>query len=280
MDKKIAAFGVGAGTLALTVAAMGGIGLANAQDDNQSTPSERQQRGPLGPKGEPVTGETAEQARTAATEAVPGGEAYRVFARPDGGYAVGMTKSDGQRVVVLLTDSFELEDVKDRRDCKGPKGEPITGEAAQRAKAAAKEELPKSTPKRVYEKPDDGYAVLVKKQSGKKRVVLLDSDFSVEKVVNPKRGPGKPLSGDNKEKAEDAALEKVDGTVMRSVKKGKNIYVMVRTNDGGVLVTLDEKFKVVDTKNMPERERGFKGGPGKFGPPDAPAESTEQTTNA
>ena len=366
MNNKIAALGVGAGAIALTAAAMGGIGLANAQDGSQSAQSERQHRGPHGPKGEPVTGETAEQAKTAATDAVPGGTAHHVFARPDGGYAVGMTNADGQRVVVLLTDNFEpeeakelgdrrghgpkgepvtgeaaeqataaaeaevsggtahhvfarpdggyavgmtnddgnrvvvlldenyaVEEVKDLPDRRGPKGEPVTGEAAEQAKAAAQEALPNGEPKQVFSKTDGGYAVFVKMQSGKKRVVLLDSEFAVQKIMKAKRGPGKPLTGNTERKAESAATAAVDGTAMRAVQKGNRYYVIVRTDDGGVLVKLNKQFKVLDTEELPERGEGRHhrgpGGPGGFGGPGGPGgpggspdseDSAEQTTTA
>jgi len=222
MNKKIAAVGIGAGALALSAAAMGGIGLANAQDSSQNAQSERQHRGPHGPKGEPVTGEAAEQAKAAAQEALPNGE-----------------------------------------------------------------------PKQVFSKPDGGYAVFVKMQSGKKRVVLLDSDFAVQKIVKAKRGPGKPLTGNTERKAEAAATAEVDGTAMRAVQKGNRYYVIVRTDDGGVLVKLNKQFKVLDTEELPERGEGRHhggpggpGGPGGFGGPGGPggspdaANSPAQTTTA
>jgi len=80
---------------------------------------------------------------------------------------------------------------------------------------------------------------------------------------------------------------------MRAVQKGNRYYVIVRTDDGGVLVKLNKKFKVLDTKELPERGEGRRhggpGGPGGFGGPGGPGgpggspgsdDSAEQTATA
>ena len=339
MNSKLKMAGVGAGVLALSAAAMGGIGLANAQDGDKNGSRDGQHRGPHGPKGEPVTGETGDRARTAAEEAVPGGTAYRVYERPDGGYAVGMSNADGGRVVVLLNSNFEPEEVKELPDRKGPgpKGElvtgetaeqaksaaeqavqggtayrvferpeggyavgmsdadgkgvvvlmdesfnvqetkdmpsrkgprpvPVTGEAADKATAAAKDRLPKGSVKAVFEGRDDGYAVIVQMPNDKIRKVLLDSDYKVDKVVSGKHRHGKPLKGETKQKAEAAAVSEVPGEAVRSAKRDGNYFVIVRTDNGAVGVKLNKDFEVQGTKELPPREPGMRGqgpqGPG------------------
>ncbi|MAT60298.1 MAG: hypothetical protein CMH41_01360 [Micrococcales bacterium] len=346
MNSTIKMAGVGAGVLALSAAALGGIGLANAQDSGSGAQSEGKHRGPHGPKGEAVTGDIADQAKAAAEEAVPGGTAYRVFERRDGGYAVGMSKADSGRVVVLLNDNFEPEEVKDLPDRggkgdkgelvtgesadqataaaeakvqggtayrvferpdggyavgmtnadgkpvvvllddsfnyedtkelperrKGPRGVPVTGEAADSASAAALDYLEKGTVKAVFEGHNDGYAVVVQMPNDKIRKVLLDSEFSVEKVVSGKHRRGTPLKGTTKQKAEKAALAEVPGEAVRSAKRDGKFFVIVRTDDGAVGVKMNKNFKVKDTKELPPRERGMRG-PGPQGPGDSSAET-------
>lgn len=191
MNKRIAAIGAGVGAAALAAASLGGISLANAQNDNSRGPGDGHHRGP---HGEPVTGEAAEQATAAAQAEVPDATVQHVFARPDGGYAVGMLTTGNKRVVVLLDDSFTVEEVKDAPDRgpghHGPRGEEATGADARKARAAARKAVKNATVEHVFARPDGGYAVgMEKKRTGKHRVVLLDEDFSVEKVFTP-RGPG------------------------------------------------------------------------------------------
>ena len=104
MNKRFAAIGAGVGAVALAAASMGGISLANAQDDD----SKDGRMGHHGPRGEEATGEAAAQATAAAQTEVPDATVERVFVRPDGGYAVGMEKSDDSHIVVLLREDVAI----------------------------------------------------------------------------------------------------------------------------------------------------------------------------
>lgn len=271
MNKRLTAVGIGGGAAALVAAGIGGVTIAAAQDDNNEGGSDhRLVHG--GPKGEPMTAADVQQATAAAEQAVPDGTVQHTFPRPDG-YVVGVVKEDGSRVAVLLDDGFALVEVKEapeRGD--GPRGEPVTGQEARSARAAARKAVPKATVEHVLARPDGGYAVMMAKNNGKHRLVLLDEDFTVADVVKDPRGPrgphGKPLTGKQRKKAEAAALAEVSGgTVMGAHKESDGYDVMVRTDDGVVRVELNKRFKVTGTDDV----GGFRGpgghrGPGMHGP--------------
>ncbi len=268
---SIAAFAVGA-----TVA--GGIAIASADtDDTDSTTSMQQrgwgqgsgdmmgQRGPGGMMGqrgpgELVTGEDAQKAIDAALAAVPG-TADHVHKVADGTYRVMVQKEDGTRVVVTLDADFVVTGQQEMTG-RGPRT-PATEEQTQKATDAALARVPGATVLHVFVRDDGGFAVLVRKDNGRKRVVLLDENYGVESVENPgkdrRHGPrghhgrmGTDVVGPKFKKAEAAALQEVpDGTVLGVHKVGKRYMAAVRTaEDSMVLVKMNRDFKVTGTQEM------------------------------
>lgn len=277
---SIAAFAVGA-----TVA--GGITIATANNDNTSNStattantSDTDGYGPMGNRGmhergpgELVTGEEAQKAIDAALAAVPG-TADHARKTADGNYLVMVTTSDGKHIVVTLDSTFV---VTGQQEMTGEPGEhgpgtPATDEETQKATDAAHSRLPGATVLNVFKRPDGGFAVLARTDNGRKRVVLLDENYAVESVQNPRkhhrrdgdrgpggrhgqRGPGKmghDVVGTAFKKAEAAALEKVPGgTVLDVHKKGKKYLAFVRKDDGTVVVvTMNRDFQVTGTRTM------------------------------
>jgi hypothetical protein len=72
-----------------------------------------------GPPGEEVTGATAERVEAAVTKRYPG-TIERVMEVPDGGYMTMVTESDGTRLMVRVSEDFEVLDAREG----GPGGTP------------------------------------------------------------------------------------------------------------------------------------------------------------
>lgn len=272
---SVAAFAVGA-----TVA--GGIAAASASNDNTAnTPAATQGQGPgeMGERGmhgrgpgETVTGEEAQKAIDAALAAVAG-TADHAHKTAEGNYLVRVTTSDGKQIVVTLDSSFAVTGQQEmtggpgdhRRGDHGP-GAPATAEETQQATDATVARLPGATVLQVFKRPDGGYAVLARTDDGRKRLVLLDENYAVESVQNPRkhhrkhghrgeRGPGMmghDFVGQAFKKAEAAALDKVPGgTVMDVHKRGKKYLAFVRKGDGTlVVVSMNRDFQVTGTRSM------------------------------
>lgn len=254
---SIAAFAVGA-----TVA--GGIAIASAEDNNTSTGSTTTtmmgRGGPMGMggHGEIVTGADAEKAIAAALAAQPG-TADHAHKTPDGGYVVMVTTADGKRIVVSLDAQFVVTGQQEMTG-RGPgHGTPATAEETQEATTAALAEVPGATVLQVFKRDDAGFAVLVRTDAGKKKVVLLDSSYKVESVQNaPKRGHGrhghmgKDVTGAAFKKAEAAVLAKYDGATVLDVHKvGKKYVAATKKQDGTViLVKLNADFEITGTAAM------------------------------
>ncbi len=140
----------------------------------------------------------------------------------------------------------------------------MTGEAADKVTAAAKDKVPGGTVLRV--ETDSGgaaYEAHVRKSDGTEVVVLFDSDFEVTGVQEhngrgpggpghrgpggPGGGPGAgetPLTGDKADKVTAAAKDKVPGgTVLRvETDSGSAAYeAHVRKSDGTEVVVLFNK---------------------------------------
>ena len=266
---SIAAFAVGA-TLA------GGLTIATADtnsttDTNSGTPAAQgfgqgRMGGPMGQRGpgEIVTGDEAQQAIDAAIAAVPGGTADHVHKDTDGNYHVMVTTSDNKRIVVVLGADFAV--VEQREMPAGGRGHgpgtPATDEQTQKATDAVLAEYPNATVLHVFVRDGEGYAVMMRTDNGRKKVVLLDEQYTIQSVENPrKRGPhgkrghgpiGRDVVGPNFKKAEAAALEEFPGgTVMDVHKKGKKFYAMVKkADDSMVIVVMNSDFEVTNTKTM------------------------------
>jgi uncharacterized membrane protein YkoI len=213
-----------------------------------------------------VTGTDAQQAIDAALAAVSG-TADHAHKTPTGEYLVMVTTSDGKRVVVRLDANFTVVDQQEFTG-RGPghrgPGTPATGEDRTKASDAALAEVQGATVLEVFIRDEGGYAVLVRTDTGIKKVVLLDKDFGVTSVDTPPErggrhhGPmGKDVTGPAFRKAEAAALDRVNGTVMDVHKKGKKYYAMVRKDNGSmVVVVMNSDFEVTGTKRFTMRMHG------------------------
>jgi len=168
---------------------------------------------------------------------------------------------------------------------------PLTGAAAEDAKAAALEAVPGGTIIRVETDSDGGgvYEAHVRKGDGTEVVVLMDKEFKVTDVKEftgrgghgPRDGRGgpneTPLTGDKAEKATAAAKAAVEGgTVLRVETDGNDgatYEAHVRKSDGTeVIVLMDENFKVTDVKEFTGR--------GGHGPRDGDRDGDQDGTTA
>lgn len=251
---SIAAFALGA-TLA------GGMVVASA-DSNSGGP----QRGPHRAPGELVTGEDAQKAIAAATAAVPGTTDH-VHKTPEGEYLVRVITADGKHVIVRLNAEFAVIDQQEMtgRGPGGPghgpghgPGAPATGDDRTKASDAAVAEVPGATVLEVFVRDEGGYAVLLRTDTGEKKVVLLDTAFVVQSVQTPPKPPrhhgqrGQDVTGEAFTKAQAAATAKVDGgTVMDVHKVGSRYHAMVRKDNGRmVVVVMNSDFEVTGTKRF------------------------------
>ena len=279
----VAATGVAAFALGATAA--GGIAIATADDDqnqNNSAPGfgfgpgmgrgGHGPGGPGGPRGEDVTGEDAQKAIDAAQAAVPGGTADHVHRLDDGTYRVPVRTADNTMVLVTLDKDFNVTG-QTEMPARGERPEPATEEETAKATEAAQAEVPGAVVLHVFKTPEGGFAVAVRTDTGRHKVVLLDANYAVQSVESRderKRGRGhhrdmgKHVYGAKFKKAEAAALQEVDGTVMAVHKVGKRYVAAVKTGDEEMtLVYMNSDFEVKRTKKMtrPENGRGFGRGP-------------------
>lgn len=133
---------------------------------------------PLMQRPEEATGSDARKARQAARKAVRSSSVERVLVRPEGGYAVFMTKRNGQHRVVLLDDDFAVADVVTGPGGPGgPPGEPVTGKTRKRVEAAALQEVPGGEVVHAH-KESRGYDVILRTDNGIVKVEL-DKQFRV-----------------------------------------------------------------------------------------------------
>lgn len=167
------------------------------------TPAGQPPRGAYAP-GAQVTGAAADRAKAAALAKYPG-TVERVLKNPAGGYVVHVIRRDGTEVHVLVSASFQVTGTE-----VGPPGgsggrppwggqgppAPVTGAAAERAKAAALAKYP-GTVERVLKNPAGGYVVHVIRKDGTEVHVLVNSAFQVTGVAPAGHPPGawEPPSG-------------------------------------------------------------------------------------
>jgi uncharacterized membrane protein YkoI len=159
------------------------------------------------PAETPLTGDTADKVKAAALAAVPGATVDRVETDSDGSpYEAHVTKADGSHVTVKVGANYAVTSVdadnaggpgggKGGRGHGGPGGgphtangiteTPLTGDAADKAKAAALAAVPGATVDRA-ETDADGAAneVHMTKSDGSHVTVKLDANFKVTSVDN------------------------------------------------------------------------------------------------
>lgn len=137
---------------------------------------------------------------------------------------------------------------------RAPRPAALTGETADKVKAAALAKVPGGTFLRAAEGGPYGtkYHAHVRRSDGSDVVVLVDASFEATSVrTRPARGPGRrggpggprheALTGDTAAKVKAAALERVPGaTVLRSEKggHGATYRAHVRRSDGSEVVVL------------------------------------------
>ena len=210
---------------AMVGALVGGIGIATAQTGDTpsdsapttsvaeaaptegSAPAPATEDGaqrpprPEGPPPNVITGETADKVAAAALAAVPGATVDRVQDNGgENGYHAHLTKADGSKVRVEVDEAFEVTSVTadtgprggGRHGPGGPGGggTPLTGEAAEKATAAAQQAVPGGTVERVEADRDgEGYHAHVVKADGTHVRVEMTEDFQVTSVEEH-TGPG------------------------------------------------------------------------------------------
>jgi hypothetical protein len=148
----------------------------------------------------------------------------------------------------------------------------LTGDTADKVKAAALEKVPGATVLRVEEGGPYGskYHAHVRKSGGSEVVVLVNSSFEATSVQTRPAGrrggrghggPGGPgretmLTGDTAAKVKAAALDKVPGgTVLRAEKGGRGdaaYHAHVRKADGSeVVVLVSSSFEATSVQDHP-----------------------------
>ncbi|MDP1849702.1 MAG: hypothetical protein Q8K79_18085 [Solirubrobacteraceae bacterium] len=160
----------------------------------------------------------------------------------------------------------------------------LTGDIADRVKAAALEKVPGATVLRVEEGGPYAtkYHAHVRKSDGTEVVVLVDAQFEATatqaRPAGRRGGPGgrgsggprhEALTGTAAAKVKAAALEKVPGaTVLRSERggpDGASYHAHVRRSNGTeVVVLVNSQFEATSVQTRPA---GGRGGPGHHGGP-------------
>jgi uncharacterized membrane protein YkoI len=186
-------------------------GTANAAESTTATasdssaPAAASDSGKARPAETPLTGDTAEKVKATALAAVPDGTIDRVETDSDGSpYEAHMTKADGSHVTVKVDANFAVTSIDADSAGKGGKGggghgggsggphsangiteAPLTGDAADKAGAAALAAVPGATVDRA-ETDADGAAneVHMTKADGSHVTVKLDANFNVVSVDN------------------------------------------------------------------------------------------------
>ena len=193
----LAAIGAGA-------AAFAGAATTKSQNASTPTPTTPRER----PQQTPLTGDAADKVKAAALAKVPGGTVLRVESGGHGGsaYHAHVRRSDGTEVTVLVNASFEATSVETGGGRGGRPGGPggrhggpggrgdetaLTGDTADKVRAAAQAKVPGGTVLRVETDADHGspYEAHVRKSDGTEVEVLVDTDFRVTAVNEHKGRP-------------------------------------------------------------------------------------------
>jgi len=253
-----------------------------------------------GPRDEPeLTGDAKTRAEAAALAAVPGGTVMRSSQedpaeKTGAAYEVHVADADRRPVEVLLDKDYKV--VAKRSMPMGapghpgmggpPHGAPLTGDAADKVRAAVLAALPGAKIMGLFAEEHPGadgakYEAHVVKADGTPAEVVLDAGFKVLQTRDHHRfgrhgrfmGPPAQLTGEPADKAKAAALDAVPGGTVRAAFKapprsGAAYAVLVtRASAAPVLVLLDADFKVVRKLTRPPGMRGHHGPPGMGGPP-------------
>ena len=184
MNKKLwTAVGIGAGVGALTLGAVTFASAENTTPSPSSTSQSQQFDGKRGGMNEtPLTGADAEKATAAALAAVPGGTVIRVESDSDGTYEAHVAKADGTEVEVKMDKDFNVTSVEEFTGRGGPGGmneTPLTGEKADKVKAAVKAEFPNAEILRVETDADGTYEAHITKADGTEIEVKLNKNFKI-----------------------------------------------------------------------------------------------------
>jgi uncharacterized membrane protein YkoI len=188
--------------------AVGGAAIAGAATNAKTASSSAARAQP--PDQQLLTGATADKVKAAALAKVPGAAVLRVESGGHGGsaYHAHVRRSDGTEVVVLVNADFVATSVETRPaggrgGPGGPGGRPghggpggpggrggrsdekaLTGETADKVKAAALAKVPGGTVLRVETDADHGspYEAHVRKADGSEVEVLVNKDFTATAV--------------------------------------------------------------------------------------------------
>ncbi|MDQ1568561.1 MAG: hypothetical protein QOF96_3441 [Actinomycetota bacterium] len=175
---------------------------SSAAADSSGTTSTSDSGKAARPAETPLTGDPADKVKAAALAAVPGGTVDRVETDSDGSpYEAHVTKADGSQVTVKVDANYAVTSIDTDSGGKGGRGHgggsggphtangitetPLTGDAADKAKAAALAAVPGATVDRA-ETDADGAAneVHMTKADGSHVTVELDANFNVTSVGN------------------------------------------------------------------------------------------------
>lgn len=238
-----------------------------------------QEEPPMRPgHGTPASEEETQKVTDAVLAQEPGATVHFVAKEDDGTFEAHFVTADGVRKEAHLDANFAITSVEDDHGPRGH-GTPASDEQTQQVTDAVAERLPGATVLNVMVREDGGFAAMVSKANGAKRLVLLDSDYKIESIKKaPKhRGDrrGQDVTGPKYRKAAKAAKAEVKGTVMGVHKVGKKYFAMVRKANGNmVLVKMDKDFDVLKKKKVdfpgPRGHRGGPGGHGGMGPMEPP----------
>jgi uncharacterized membrane protein YkoI len=187
--------------------------------------------------------------------------------------AIGM----GSAAIAGAADKAASSGAKDKPDHSRADRETLSADVAAKVKAAALDKVPGATVLRTEAGGpyNSAYHAHIKTSDGKLQVVLVDSSFKATSVQDDQgrggRGPGgrghhgggpgggeTALTGDTKQKVEDAVLAKYPGaTIVRTEtnRDGNAPYEShIKTSDGKELeVLVGKEFKVVESREMPAR---------------------------
>jgi uncharacterized membrane protein YkoI len=184
---------------ALAALAAGGAAVAGAAGSGSSSGSSKTA---AAQDEKALTGDTAAKVEEAALAKVDGGTIIRVEtdAQHGSAYEAHVRKADGTEVEVLVSDAFEVTEVKEMGgDGRGGHGggrggpgggeEALTGATATKVEAAAKAKVPNGTVLRVESDANHGsaYEAHVRKADGTEVEVLVGKDFQVSDVVTQQR---------------------------------------------------------------------------------------------
>jgi uncharacterized membrane protein YkoI len=187
----LAAFGLGGAALA---GAAGKNSATNGSSSSSSSSQTNDDRG-RGAGETALTGDTADKVKAAAEAKVPGGTVLRVETDNGGVYEAHVRKSDGTEVEVKVDKSFNVTAVETGHGGPGGRGghgpggggpgageTALTGDTADKVKAAAEAKVPGGTVLRVETDNGGVYEAHVRKSDGTEVEVKVDKSFTVTAV--------------------------------------------------------------------------------------------------